>query len=556
MGRLIQLYNPVLPTGFLVRKAVLEPSGKILLAGVGVPTPTMLVRLNPDGSPDIGFATPLLPGLGPWKISTDAPWSGSKATTGPRDLLLQPDGKILAGGMFLDVNGRRTVNVARFHSDGTLDTNFVSEMWIEPGSDAELTATVDCLCLTVEGKVLIAGFFESINTVGPASLARLFGTDTDCAGVISFSEELIFANEQDGAAELTVTRSGGTNQAITVDYTAYGSHFAYEYWWLWPVESALEGEDFVASQGTLSFGPGETQKTISIPLIKDTLPENYERLAVSLASPTGDAVLGFPYSAAVTISDAQSASWPGSVASTFNPKLDGEVQAILVLPDNSILVAGSFSTVNGVTCKNLAKLQPDGSLDPAFHPGIQGMVQALAWLPGANQVLLGGDSTVGANPTLSNLVRLDLQGTLDGSFQSMLDGPVSLIVALPNSQILVSGKFTTVNGSPRPGLARLESNGSLDASCAPPAELSSNQVRSLALQTDGKVLLCGGPVVIRLLSNGDLDSSFEFRSSFSLIDAKSLTVRRPGKKWWTARVTLPVQRIKSPMPSLWLRLHD
>jgi chitinase len=69
-----------------------------------------------------------------------------------------------------------------------------------------------------------------------------------------------WASEADGYAYFTVYLSSAYDRPVTVEYgTADGS--------------AVAGQDYVATSGTVTFAPGETTKTIAIPLIADTTPE-------------------------------------------------------------------------------------------------------------------------------------------------------------------------------------------------------------------------------------------------------------------------------------------
>ncbi len=75
-----------------------------------------------------------------------------------------------------------------------------------------------------------------------------------------------------------VSLSGLSNSSVRVNYgTANGT--------------ALAGDDYLASYGTLTFNPGETQKTIGIRVKGDTLKEGHETFLVNLAAPTGARLL-------------------------------------------------------------------------------------------------------------------------------------------------------------------------------------------------------------------------------------------------------------------------
>ena len=64
----------------------------------------------------------------------------------------------------------------------------------------------------------------------------------------------------------------------------------------------MAGSDYEATSGTLTFAAGETSKTISVPVINDTLPELAQTFTVTLTGPTG-ATLGTPATITVSITD-------------------------------------------------------------------------------------------------------------------------------------------------------------------------------------------------------------------------------------------------------------
>ena len=62
-------------------------------------------------------------------------------------------------------------------------------------------------------------------------------------------------------------------------------------------------------------------------------------------------------------------------------------------------------------------------------------------------------------------------GDVDLSFDpgSGVNGPVNTVAVQPNGKVLIGGQFTTVKGLARPGLARLNADGSGDSSFNPSA---------------------------------------------------------------------------------------
>lgn len=205
---------------------------------------------------------------------------------------------------------------------------------------------------------------------------------------------------------------------------------------------------------------------------------------------------------------------------------------VLVQPDGQIVIAGRFTTVNGTTRRNLARLNPNGSVDAGFDAG-DGPNDALSCLglQPDGQLLVGGLFTAFAGEAITNLARVGSDGRLDSNFgrDLSLRGGVApedrsrlfAVAVQADGRILIGGLFTTVNGVPRPGLARLNADGTLDRSFhanfptsdigPPPA------VRAMAALDDGKWLVGGEyfgrwgpsrPLLVRLGPDGTVDPSF------------------------------------------------
>jgi hypothetical protein len=95
-------------------------------------------------------------------------------------------------------------------------------------------------------------------------------------------------NEKDGAAVFTVSLDGAAT--ATVHYaTADGS--------------ALAGSDYTAQSGTLTFGRSDSSKTVSVPIVDDTLNEGDEAFTLRLSNPSGAAASGNDLVGTATIAD-------------------------------------------------------------------------------------------------------------------------------------------------------------------------------------------------------------------------------------------------------------
>ncbi|MFO0953440.1 MAG: Calx-beta domain-containing protein [Isosphaeraceae bacterium] len=132
-------------------------------------------------------------------------------------------------------------------------------------------------------------------TLGSPATSVLTIVDNDPppapAGTLQFSASTASVNESAGTVVLTVTRLNGSGGAVSVQFaTANGT--------------AVAPGDFAATAGTLSWAAGETgSKTITVPIVNDTLVEGNETFTVALSSPAGGATLGTPASVVVTIVD-------------------------------------------------------------------------------------------------------------------------------------------------------------------------------------------------------------------------------------------------------------
>ena len=73
-------------------------------------------------------------------------------------------------------------------------------------------------------------------------------------------------------AVFTVKLSGPKTNAVTVDFATQDG-------------SAVAGEDYIATNGTLVFAPGETSKTIAVTVTADAPPESDELFSVVLSNP-------------------------------------------------------------------------------------------------------------------------------------------------------------------------------------------------------------------------------------------------------------------------------
>ena len=109
-------------------------------------------------------------------------------------------------------------------------------------------------------------------------------------GTLGLEKSVYTVNENAGSVSVAVVRSNGSDGTVSLNYrTNYGT--------------AFNGTDYTGQTGTVTFLPGETRKTLSIPLINDTVKEAPENFSFVIDNPTAGATLLAPRTATITISD-------------------------------------------------------------------------------------------------------------------------------------------------------------------------------------------------------------------------------------------------------------
>ena len=116
--------------------------------------------------------------------------------------------------------------------------------------------------------------------------------------------------------------------------------------------TATAPSDYTAVTQTVSFANGDTaNKTVSIPIIDDTVVEGNETVNLALSNPTGGATLGSPSTAVLTIIDNDTAP-AGTLqfsAATYSVAENGGNATITITRAGEVAgaVGVTFATSNG-----------------------------------------------------------------------------------------------------------------------------------------------------------------------------------------------------------------
>ncbi|MFO1500626.1 MAG: delta-60 repeat domain-containing protein [Verrucomicrobiota bacterium] len=129
-----------------------------------------------------------------------------------------------------------------------------------------------------------------------------------------------------------------------------------------------------------------------------------------------------------------------------------------VQTDGKLLLIGNFSAINGVSSANMARVNTDGVPDSAFNSRVtvDGPVQCVL-VQADGRIVLGGDFARVNGSTRPHVARLNSDGTLDAEFNPGAgpNGQVLHIALHGADGLLISGPFSSADGQKRPGLARL-----------------------------------------------------------------------------------------------------
>jgi uncharacterized delta-60 repeat protein len=209
----------------------------------------------------------------------------------------------------------------------------------------------------------------------------------------------------------------------------------------------------------------------------------------------------------------------------FSPGFDGQVRAVDLQSDGSIIVAGSFYHFNSHARNHLVRLTSDGGWDPSFklRLGKDYPPTSMVVLPD-DRILLGGIEGLPMRNAVDHLQRLLPDGALDPEWTSSSkpDNRVNGFHIERDGSVYLLGRFTRIGRHPSPNVARLLPDGKPDTSFSTGRGMDANAdyILSMVVQKDGKVIVAGGfsewakqsrKGIARLNADGSPDESFDIQ---------------------------------------------
>jgi len=223
----------------------------------------------------------------------------------------------------------------------------------------------------------------------------------------------------------------------------------------------------------------------------------------------------------------------------FGTGFDQIVRELAIQSDGKILTVGTFSTYQGITSRQIIRLNVDGSIDTSFDVGtgfING-TQTITIQPDG-KILVGGTLISYKGITSNRIIRLNTDGSIDTSFDigTGFNNTVFSITIQPDDKILVGGNFTTYKGITSNRIIRLNIDGSIDTSFDTGTGFN-NYPSSITIQPDDKILVGGSfgiyrglfyNRIIRLNIDGSIDTSFNIGNGFNF-SVEDIKIRPDGK---------------------------
>jgi uncharacterized delta-60 repeat protein/uncharacterized repeat protein (TIGR01451 family) len=370
-----------------------QPNNQVVLGGdftsFNGTTYNHLIRLNVDGSVDASFVA-----------GTESDPSGSV-----RAIAVQPDGRILIGGLFTNVNGSNYNYLARLNSDGTLDTNFNvgvggnnyvlaialdSQQRILVGGtfsrfsgvtrngitrlnpDGTVDPTinfqtgadggyVDAIAIQTNDEIDVGGGFTNFEGVAANNFVRLYGGANFGEGTIQFTEQVYGVLQNGSNAVIALQRLGGegTTALPTVSIVFSTSD-----------GTAVAGTDYVGVTNTVTFPFGETFETVTIPIINNSVVSGNKILNLNLSSPLY-AGIGVQASSELIITNINTAINFSAQSYSFDANVPGGNAIIPVerIGDtNTVASITVYTGTNGNATPNVTYIPQTNVL--TFNPGV------------------------------------------------------------------------------------------------------------------------------------------------------------------------------------------
>ncbi|HEY9882154.1 MAG TPA: glycoside hydrolase family 9 protein [Thermosynechococcaceae cyanobacterium] len=211
-----------------------------------------------------------------------------------------------------------TVQYATANGTASSDSDYVAQANTLTFAPGETTKTIS---VAVKGDTIVEPdetFLVKLSSPSNATISKAQGTGTivndDQAPTLPTLPQLSIndltiteGNSGLANAVFTVNLATASTQTITVNYATAN-------------DTAIAGTDYTAKASTLTFAPGQTTQTISVPVIGDTVSEATETFKVNLSNATNATIARSQGSGTILDNDAPVVQ-PGTGAFNYSEAL-------------------------------------------------------------------------------------------------------------------------------------------------------------------------------------------------------------------------------------------
>ncbi len=146
----------------------------------------------------------------------------------------------------------------------------------------------------------MTGAATANGAIGPAGSAPLDAVSLIPVPIARFANAATSVSEDGGTATVSILREGPLNQTATVNYaTEIASG-----------DNAVSGSDFTATNGTLTFAPGDAEESFEVPIIDNDNDNADKTFTVRLSGPSPSLNLRMPPTSQVRIVDEDDSQAP------------------------------------------------------------------------------------------------------------------------------------------------------------------------------------------------------------------------------------------------------
>ena len=532
---------------------VTQSDGKLLIGGnissYSGSVVRAIMRLNTNGTLDTTFGAGVFNGQ-------------------VNDIKVQSDGKIVAVGSFTTYSGSTRNRIIRLNTNGSYDTTF--------NIGTGINNVANCMVIQSDGKIVVGGSTitqYSGSLIGTGSLRiNTDGTldttfNTGAGFLTNFTVNSIDiqsdgkivvghgATTYSGSAVTRLTRLNNNGSVDTTFNPGTINSVVYAV--------KIQTDQKILINGGFSSVSGSTRTGIARILSNGQLDTTYDigtglnssGLSGNLFSldATGNVYHGasFTVYSGSTVNYMVKTTPSGTIDNTFftgsvafnnqtSRGFNSNVRFVFVSGSN-LYVGGDFTAYQASPINYIVKLDNTGSVDTTFNMGVgfNNIVTSMVTQSDGKILVSGASFTTYSGSASTRIARINTNGTRDATFISGtgLNGVAYDMKVQPDGKIIAAGTFTSYSGSTNSGIVRINTNGTKDTTFNVGVG-STGAINQLALQSDGKIIAIGATTaysgssnagIVRINTDGTKDTTFNMGGGFNTTSVFAIGIQSTGK---------------------------